>query len=162
MTTPSTSSGTTPSRRTRARQFALQALYQWLLTGYDVGTVEQQFLEDGELARADVELFVTLLRGIPARVTRLDAELGPLLSRPLDRLDPVARAVLYIGAFELQESLEIPAPIIINEAVELAKTFGAEQSHRFINGVLDQLARRLRPHEGGSRPGPPRRPPRRG
>jgi N utilization substance protein B len=136
-----------PNRRSRARQYALQALYQWQVAGHDVHTVEQQFLEDEGLAKADVALFVDLLRGVPTQVRRLDQALAPLLSRPLEQLDPVERAVLYIGAYELGEHRDIPYRVVINEAVELAKSYGAEQSHRFVNGVLDKLARRLRPNE---------------
>jgi transcription antitermination protein NusB len=144
------------NRRSRARQYALQALYQWQMTGQDVAVVERQFLEDEELAKADVGLFVALLRGIPTSLGRLDGALGPLLDRPMEQVDPVERAVLRIGAYELMEHPEIPYRVVINEAVELAKLFGAEQGHRYVNGVLDRLARQLRSGETGAQP--PRRP----
>ena len=132
------------NRRSRARQYALQALYQWQMTGQDVGVVEQQFLEDENLAQADVGLFIELLRGIPTSLDRLDSALAPLLNRSLEQVDPVERAVLRIGTYELMEHLDISYRIVINEAVELAKLFGAEQGHRYVNGVLDALAKQLR------------------
>jgi N utilization substance protein B len=140
------------SKRSRARRFALQALYQWQLTGQDVGVVEEQFLADEALAKADVGLFVDLLHGVPGRLRELDAALAPLLDRPIGQIDPVERAVLRIGAFELSQHLDIPYRVVINEAVELAKVFGAEQGHRYVNGVLDKLAQRLRRQEASARP----------
>jgi N utilization substance protein B len=135
------------NRRSRARQYALQALYQWQVTGQDIADIEGQFLEKEELAKSDVGLFVELLHGVPGNLRELDEALVPLLSRPLAQVDPVERAVLRLGAFELGHHLDIPYRVVINEAVELAKRFGADQGHRFVNGVLDKLARRLRPTE---------------
>jgi len=135
------------NRRTRARQFALQALYQWRATAQDVAEIEAQFLEDEELAKAHVGLFVDLLRGVPEYLDELDEKLDPLLSRPMSQVDPVEWAVLHIGAFELMRHLDIPYRVVINEAVELVKIFGADDSHRFVNGVLDKLAQQLRATE---------------
>lgn len=134
-------------RRSLARQFALQALYQWQMTGQDIGVIQGQFLEDKELAESDVALFITLLHKIPEHLDRLDNLLGPFLDRTVERVDPVERAVLRIGAYELLEHVEIPYRVVINEAVELAKLFGADQGHRYINGVLDRLARQTRSSE---------------
>ncbi len=139
------------NKRSRARHFALQALYQWRTSGQDAATVEGQFLENEELAQADVGLFVGLLRGVETHVDDLDAVLDPLLSRPMSQVDPVEWAVLHIGAFELMHHADIPYKVVINEAVELAKTFGADESHRFANGVLDKLAQQLRAAEVSSR-----------
>ncbi len=138
------------NRRSRARRYALQALYQWQMTGQDVGEVEGQFLEDESLAKADVELFVTLLRGVPSRLDELDRAIGPLLNRSISQVDPVERAILRIGAYELLHHLDIPYRVIINEAVELAKLYGADQGHRYINGVLDKLAQGLRADEAAA------------
>lgn len=135
------------NKRSRARQYALQALYQWQVSGQDVAEIESQFLEDENLAKADVGLFVDLLHGIPGNTRELDTALAPLLDRPVAQVDPVERAVLRIGAFELAHHLDIPYRVVINEAVELAKIFGAEQGHRYVNGVLDKLAQRLRSRE---------------
>lgn len=158
-----------PNRRSLARQVALQALYQWQMAGQDLGDIEAQFLGQGELPQSleeedrdadpgpfDVRLFRDLLHGVPAQLNRLDELLAPLLGRPINQLDPVERAVLRIGVYELREHLDVPYRVIIDEAVELAKRFGAEQGHRYVNGVLDKLAQSLRPLECV-----PRRPPRR-
>ena len=145
------------NKRSRARQYALQALYQWQMTGQNVGEVEGQFMEDEEMAQTDVGLFVALLRGVPGRLNELDTAIGPLLDRPIEQVDPVERAVLRIGTYELMEHLDIPYRVVINEAVELAKLFGAEQGHRYVNGVLDKLAQRLRAGEAAPRPRAPQR-----
>lgn len=134
----------TRKRRSLARQYALQALYQWQMTGQDIRLIQEQFMEDEELAQADVELFVTLLHGVPGDLSRLDAAISELINRPLEQVDPVERAILRIGAYELLNTSYIPYRVIINEAVELAKLFGAEQGHRYVNGVLDKMARRVR------------------
>lgn len=130
-------------RRSRARQYALQAIYQWQMTEQDISLIQSQFLEDEELAQADVELFITLLNGVPTNLQRVDAALAPLLDRTLKRVDPVELAVLRIGAYELMEHADTPYRVVINEAVELAKLFGADQGHRYVNGVLDKLAKQL-------------------
>jgi N utilization substance protein B len=134
-------------RRSLARQFALQALYQWQMTGQNIGLIQSQFLEDEELADADVTLFTTLLHKIPENLARLDGLISPFLDRTVERVDPVERAVLRIGAYELLEHADIPYRVIINEAVELEKLFGADQGHRYVNGVLDRLARQIRSSE---------------
>ncbi|WP_440996569.1 transcription antitermination factor NusB [Arhodomonas sp. SL1] len=128
-------------RRSRARRRALQALYQWQVAGQDLAAIEQQFLEEYRMGRTDLEYFAVLLHGVPATVTRLDAAIEPWLDRPFRTLDPVERAILRLGTYELLERLEVPYRVVVNEAVELAKAFGAEQSHRYINGVLDRVGR---------------------
>lgn len=138
------------NRRSKARRFALQALYQWQMTGQDIGVVEGQFLEDENLAGSDVELFVNLLRGVPASLEQLDEALDPLLNRPIGQVDPVERAILRIGAYEFMLHPDIPYRVIIDEAVELAKLYGAEQGHRYVNGVLDKLASTLRADEAAA------------
>ena len=144
------------NKRSRARQFALQALYQWQTAGQGVATIESQFLEDEDLAKADVSLFIALLRGVSEHAESLDEVIEPLLSRPISQVDPVERAALLIGAFELTNHLDIPYRVVINEAVELAKTFGGSDGHKYVNGVLDKLAQRLRSTE--ARPAPKQRP----
>jgi len=134
-------------KRSLARQYALQAIYQWQMTGQSVSIVEDQFLENEELAKADVALFIALLRGIPSNVQDIDVALMNFVDRMIEKIDPVERAVLRIGAYELMRHPDIPYRVIINEAVELAKIFGAEQSHRYVNGVLDKLARQVRSKE---------------
>ena len=131
-----------PSRRRhRARRRAVQALYQQELTGEGWRSIEQEFAAERDMQGVDQEYFADLLQGVWSRREELDGRLSPLLDRPLERLDPVERAILRLGAFELLARLEVPWRAALNEAVELAKTFGAEQSHRYVNGVLDRLAR---------------------
>lgn len=128
-------------RRTRARRRALQALYQWQLAGQDLRDIEAQFQQEMDMSAVDMELFRELLHRVPARADTLDAAFGPLLDRPAEQLDPIERAILRMGTYELEERIDVPYRVVINEAVELAKQFGAEQSHRYINGVLDKVAR---------------------
>ena len=134
-------------QRSRARRLALQALYQWQIAGQEVLDIERQFLSSEDTADVDIDYFRQLFRGVHARLQELDAHLGPLLDRPIDAVDPIERSLLRMGAYELAFHPEVPFRVAISEAVELDKTFGAEQGHRYINGVLDRLARRLRAGE---------------
>ena len=109
-----------------------------------IAEVEAQFLAEQDLTQADVAYFSQLVQCVPAHVAELDAHLAPFLDRAVSGLDPVELAILRIGVCELAYHPEIPYRVIINEAVELAKVFGAEQSHRYINGVIDKVARVLR------------------
>ncbi|MBI4693671.1 MAG: transcription antitermination factor NusB [Gammaproteobacteria bacterium] len=135
------------SGRVRARRCAVQALYQWQLTGQDPNDIYREFVADRELVKVDMGYFATLTREIPARVTELLAELDPALDREWTKIGPVERSVLLIGAYELRYSPHIPWRVVLNEAIELNKMFGADEAHRYVNGVLDKVARRLRPHE---------------
>lgn len=138
-----------PGRRSWARRCAVQALYQWQLTGEDLALIETRFLADQDLNKADPAYFRELVHQIPAQVTDIDIVLDPFLDRPVAQVDPVERAILRIGSYELMQHPEIAYRIVINEAVELAKVFGADQGHRFVNGVLDKVARAVRPVEFG-------------
>lgn len=140
--------------RHRARVLALQALYQWQLTGDDPGDILVQFVDGRDMGGADVDYFRALMQGIAAGVERLDADIAALLERSLALVDPVERAILRIACYELHERPEVPARVVINEAVELAKGYGAEQGHRFVNGMVDRLAHRIRVHELDAAPGP--------
>lgn len=137
--------------RKRARRLALQALYQWDLGGQAPEDIAVQFLASDELGKADADYFQELLTQISTQASELDAQLAPLIERPMHEIDPVERAILRIGVYELEQRVDIPYRVVINEAVELAKTFGAEQGHRFVNGVLDKLAARLRMAEVSAR-----------
>ena len=139
--------------RSRARQCAVQALYQWQLTAQSTAEIEEQFVTEREMGKADRQFFHELLFQVPAQVAELDAELADYVDRPLEQVDPVERAILRLGAYELKTRLETPYRVVINEAVELAKTFGAEQGHKYVNSVLDKLARKLRPAETRARGG---------
>ena len=133
--------------RAKARRLALQALYQWDLSGTDLKLIEQQFRESEEYPGVDEDYFHELLHQVPARLDVIEDGLVACMQIPWAQLDPVERAVLRLASYELQVRLDIPYRVVINEAVNLAKKFGAEQAHKFVNGVLDQAARSLRPHE---------------
>lgn len=133
--------------RSRARAHALQAIYQWQVGGQDIGEILSQFLEDDGRRDFDRRYFEDLVRGVPLRIDELDDALAPLLDRAIDSVDPVERAILRLGAYEFSHHLEVPYRVVIDEAVELAKTYGAEQGHRYVNGVLDRLARVTRQTE---------------
>ena len=131
--------------RHKARRFAVQALYQWEIAGETRAEVERQFLDDQPIKADEVEYFQTLLRGVVEEREALDGVLTPFLSnRTVEEVDPVERAVLRLAAFELRDRPEIPFQVVINEAVDLAKTFGAPEGRKFVNAVLDRVARELR------------------
>lgn len=137
--------------RRRSREIALQALYAWQLAGGDpldeLRSLDAEGLADRELAEA-------LVRGVLERTEELRALITPCLDRDFARLSPVERAILYIGAFELQAHPETPFKVIVNEAVELGKSYGGTGGHKFVNGVLEKLAGGLRPGEVGRRKQP--------
>ena len=130
--------------RRRARRRALQALYQWRLTGLDVGEILAQFREEQDFSNVDTELFATLVRKVSKEQARIDEKIEPFLDRPINQLDVIEHVILSIGAYELLYSIEVPHQVVIDEAVNLAKMFGAEQGHSFINGVLDKAAKQWR------------------
>ncbi len=130
--------------RQLARQCAVQALYSWQLTDGDPFDIDAAFRIENDMDGVDVDYFRELLREIPRLREELDGHIIPLLARPLAEVDPVERAILRLGAYELKCRLDVPYRVAINEGVELAKRFGAEQGHRFVNGILDGMARELR------------------
>jgi N utilization substance protein B len=133
--------------RHRAREFALQGLYQWLLAAGDPLTIVTQLREARDFVQADDKMFKLLLLGTIGEAENLTLMLTPLLDRPLVELSPVERSVLLLGAYELAHSPAVPYRVIINEAVELAKSFGGTDGHKYVNGVLDKLAPALRAAE---------------
>lgn len=138
--------------RIKARRNTVQALYQYFLTGKDVADVIAEFESNKKaLAKTDVDYFKLLLRGTIKCNDELDAQVAGFLDRPVGELDAIERAILHIGCYELKYHLEIPWRVIINESIELAKLFGAEESHKYINGILDKVARELRSAEVSSR-----------
>ncbi len=138
-----------PRARHKARRFALQALYQWQLSGNDLNAIEQQFLEreDVDLTKVDMPYFQELIHRIPASIDVLDAAFQSFLDRPLDEIGAVELAILRIGSYELQEHPEIPYRVILNEAIELAKAFGAEDSHKYVNAILNGASLSIRASE---------------
>jgi len=133
--------------RRRSRELATQGLYQWLLSGADAGEVDAQLRETQGWAKADHEHLDALLHGVIREADALSATLAPCLDRPVEQLSPVERAILLVATFELVHHLEVPYRVVINEAVELTKTFGGQDGYKYVNGVLDRLATTLRPAE---------------
>ena len=133
--------------RSIARKLAMQALYQWQLTQQSAAEIKKQFLESEDSAGVDREHFEELVGKSIAQHVELEAALAPFLDRPLDQLDPVETAILMIGMYELQQRVDIPYRVVINEAVDLCKRFGATDAHKYVNAVLDRAARELRTAE---------------
>ena len=133
--------------RRRARRALVQAVYQWQMAGGSAAEIEAEFKDNGSLDKADGPFFDELLGGVLHGCPAIDEMLSPVLDRRLDQLDKVERAVLRIATHELAARADVPYRVVIDEYVELAKLFGAEDGHKFVNGVLDKLARSLRPVE---------------
>jgi N utilization substance protein B len=155
--------------RSEARRYALLALYQWQVGAGDPAEIVRHFLDDPQWAEAlsadlrgdpenagtdevtparyDAQLFSELVRGVGEHADEIDDALRPLLDRSLKSLDPVERSILRIGTYELLHSPQLPVGVVINESVNLAREFGAAEGHRYVNGVLDKLARRVRANE---------------
>lgn len=133
--------------RHRTRAALVQALYQWQFSAPATHELEQQFATAGKLAKVDREFFRAALQLIIHRSAELDELLSPLLDRPLTELGQVERGILWLGAYELRDCLEVPFRVVISEGVALAKSYGAADSHKFVNAVLDRLAQGLRPDE---------------
>jgi N utilization substance protein B len=130
--------------RRRARRSAMQALYQWQMAKQNLADIEEQFRVDQDMSKVDLDYFHELLHQIPAHMDELDTALGPHADRDISAIDPVERAILRIGIYELKFRPEIPYRVVLNEAIQLAKQFGAEDGHKYINGILDKLAHELR------------------
>ena len=138
--------GSSVAARVRARRAAVQALYQWFLTEQPMTEIIDEFERDRkELKKADADYFRDILRGNAANSNEIRDALAPFLDRALHELDPVTRAVLYLGVYELKYQPGLPLRVVLNESVELARMFGAEDSYKYINGVLDKAAQQLRP-----------------
>lgn len=126
--------------RSGSRYRAVQALYQWQLSGLEPEQIADQFFAEEDMQGVSKNYFRELLQGAAREAATLDGDMEAFLDRDLERLDPVEHAVLWVGAYELKHSPNVPWRVAINEAVELAKVFGAEDSHKYVNGVLDKLA----------------------
>ena len=148
---PNTGKVPNKSPRHRARELALQGIYQWRITAGDEAKIEKQIHDEKNLGRYDKDLFSRLLRGALRWHADLEVLITPHLDRPLDDLSPVEFAVLLLGTYELAKQIEVPYKVVINESVELAKTFGGTDGHKFVNGVLDKLALQLRAPEFAAR-----------
>jgi N utilization substance protein B len=135
-----------PAARRRARECAVQALYAWQLSHNDIAEIEAQFLAEQDVTDVDIAYFRELYSGTATHAAEMDQLMAPYLSRQLDELGHVERAILRLALFELSKRQDVPYKVAINEAIELAKTFGAEESHKFVNGVLDKAAPAIRPN----------------
>jgi len=137
--------------RRRAREFALQAIYQWLVNESSAENLLAQLNEQKEFPKADQALAEALLRGVVGNAEALRQRITPYLDRPIKELSPVEHALLLLAACELRDQVETPYKVVINEAVDIAKSFGGTDGHKYVNGVLDKLAAELRPAEVGAR-----------
>ena len=128
----------------RARKLAVQALYQWLMSGSELYEIEAQFRVANNMDKVDQEYFCRLLHGIPANLSALEQAFTPFLDRPIEGLNPIELTVLRISTFELFHCPEIPYRVVLDESVSLTKEFGSQDGHRYVNGVLNNLARQVR------------------
>ncbi|TVZ40684.1 NusB antitermination factor [Alteromonadaceae bacterium 2753L.S.0a.02] len=138
----------TAATRSRARHFAMQAIYQWQMNGNPLNVIEAEFHTDNDMSKVDTDYFHEIFHGVAAHKTELDESFQPYLkSLTLEKIDPVTLALLRQASYEFKHRVDVPYKVVINEAVNLAKKFGAEDSHKFVNGVLDKVAADLRPLE---------------
>ena len=137
--------------RRRAREFALQALYQWLVNASAAETLLAQLREQKDFLKADQSLLETLVRGVIENADALRQLITPVLDREMKALSPVEHALLLLSVFELRDQTQTPYKVIINESIELAKSFGGTDGHKYVNGVLDKLVAGIRPDETGAR-----------
>jgi N utilization substance protein B len=137
----------TVKNRSKSRQFAVQALYSWLLSGQSVSEIEIHFIQEHDTKEADLAYFQEILHFVTAHKMALIDHMEPFLNRAFNDVDPVEQAILLLATFELEQRKDIPYRVSINEAVECAKIFGADEGHRFINGILDRVANKLRKTE---------------
>lgn len=135
--------------RGKSRTLAMQAIYQWQMTGDDVTVIEKQFLEESSVGSADAEYFSSLLQGVNSQTSDIDTHLEKYMERKISLVDPVERAILRLGCYEFLKCLDVPYRVVLNEAVNLTKKFCAEKSHTFVNAVLDKVAHELRSEEIG-------------
>ncbi|MDD5241354.1 MAG: transcription antitermination factor NusB [Sulfuricella sp.] len=143
--------------RRKAREFAIQGLYQWKLAAGDANAILSQLREEKEYPKIDEEHLAAILHGVIAQEQELNELIAPFLDRPANDLSPVEHAILLLAAFEMLRHLDIPYRVVINEAVELAKTYGGTDGHKFVNGVLDKLAAQVRAVEVNAKLEPQRR-----
>ena len=139
--------GIDPAARSRARRRALQALYAWQMSNSPIDKVIEQFRSEQDMEIADLEYFEALVRGVEQHVDELDAVLSRFIDRTMAQVDPIERAVLRIAGFELRFRPDVPYRVVINEAIETTKRFGAEHGHTYVNGVLDRAAGEWRAQE---------------
>jgi transcription antitermination protein NusB len=133
--------------RSKARRFAMQALYQWHMTGQDVEDIISQYRSEDDFGKIDIAYFEEILRRVTLRVDEIDTRLQTVLDRPVREVDPVEAAILRMSTYELLAHPDVPFRVVINEAVDLAKVYGAANGYKYVNGILDRLTGELRPAE---------------
>lgn len=136
-----------PAHRKQARVLALQALYAWAMSGNDIKQVELTMVTTNDMTKVDMEYFQAILLGVSQDVATVDKTYKPYLGRLPEEMDPIEKAIMRLATFELTDRVDTPFKVVINEAIELAKSFGAEESHKFINGALDKAVKTLRKSE---------------
>ncbi|GGO73701.1 transcription antitermination factor NusB [Bowmanella pacifica] len=136
-----------PSARRKARELALQGIYSWQMSKNPAHHIELHLATTNDMTKVDLAFFQELLRAVINDYDELDTKIRPYLGRLPEELDPVEKAILRLATYELVKRVDVPYKVVINEAIELAKAFGAEESHKFVNGVLDKAVRTLRKHE---------------
>ncbi|GAA0815741.1 transcription antitermination factor NusB [Colwellia asteriadis] len=136
-----------PSPRRKARELAVQAVYSWQLSQNSVTDVEVNFISENSKRRFDIEYFQQLLRGVTQNIAVIDEVISPFVDRPLDEVDHVEKAIIRVAVYELKYCVDVPYRVVINEAIELAKSFAADDSHKFVNGVLDKTVKIVRSQE---------------
>lgn len=136
---------TLPAQRSKARHFAMQALYQWSVTHNPLNVIEAEFHTDNDMSKVDTEYFHELVHQVPANLAAVEMDFLPFVTDlSLDQIDPISLALLRMATYELRFRIDVPYKVIINEALRLAKKFGATDSYKFVNGVLDRVAARVR------------------
>jgi N utilization substance protein B len=144
MTKPHRSDGIDLAARSRARRRATQALYAWQMSGNAMKDVIEEFRHEQDMEIADLDYFEDLLRGVDKHCKEIDANLAPFLDRDIAQVDPIERAILRLSAYELRYRIDVPYRVVLNEAIEVTKRFGAEHGHTYVNGVLDKAAKEWR------------------
>ena len=144
MTRPHRSDGIDLAARSRARRRATQALYAWQVSGNPMKDVIEEFRHEQDMEIADLDYFEDLLRGVDAHCSEIDDGLAPFLDRDMAQIDPIERAVLRLSSYELRYRPDVPYRVVLNEAIEVVKRFGAEHGHTYVNGVLDKAAKEWR------------------
>lgn len=134
-----------PSPRRKARELAVQAVYSWQLSQNSVADIEANFLTENAKRRFDIDYFQQLFRGVTSGFSELDQAIAPHVERPIDEIDHVEKSILRVAIYELSACQDVPYKVVINEAIELAKSFAADDSHKFVNGVLDKAVKLIRP-----------------
>lgn len=146
----------TPAQRSKARHYAMQALYQWSMNNNPLHVIEAEFHTDNDMTKVDTDYFHELVHAVPEHLAQIETDFLPFVNDlRLDQIDPITLALLRLSCYELRFRVDVPYKVVINEALKLAKKFGAQDSYKFINGVLDRVAARLREAEvtaGGAAP----------